>query len=444
MAKKSFQPVPLKLDAIISGGQTIGTLESGKKALAWGGLPGETVVLQPTKSKSSYLEGVVTEVVTPSPERIAARDETSYLSTSPWQIMTFEAEQTAKNELIIQAFTLHGVTLPNQTTMYSDEREWQYRNKVEFSWYSQFDEVTGRDSLDLAFFRRGSKGKIPLDQCSLLPDNMMQTARAVRDRLRQKGVSARQLKTLLIRIDQTGQCVWQLYVKDPDFTELTADDFAVTAAHGAKGGEVIYSDPQSPASRITTRLEKFGDVTLEDTILNVPFRYVAEGFFQINLPVYEQALRDMRQWVTPDKPLLDMYAGVGTIGLTIGTKNTELVEINEHAVSEMRRNIAQLDVAATAILAPSEKALAYITSGKTIVVDPPRAGLHASVVAKLLEALPERIIYLSCNPVTQARDVALLQSAYQIKYHAGYNFFPRTPHIEHLVVLSRLPNHSAA
>ena len=220
----------------------------------------------------------------------------------------------------------------------------------------------------------------------------------------------------------------------------------------AQGGEVIYSDPRSPASRITARLAKFGETTLTGTILGTPFRYACEGFFQVNIPVYEQALRDMQEWVSYPKcttlanndtggenlPVIDLYAGVGTIGLTIGGDNATLIEINESAVAEMQRNITALGrTNARAILAPSEKALDFITPNHVVIVDPPRAGLHADVIAKLLETAPPRIIYLSCNPVTQARDTALLTEKYNIRAHRGYNFFPRTPHVEHLVVLDR-------
>ena len=132
-----------------------------------------------------------------------------------------------------------------------------------------------------------------------------------------------------------------------------------------------------------------------------------------------------------------MYSGVGTIGLTIGGPGTTLVEVNDSAVREMRRNINEAGKDATAVLAASEQALDYITTDKTIIVDPPRAGLHADVVARLLEQTPERIIYLSCNPATQARDVALLLEKYQISHIQGYNFFPRTPHIENLIVLDK-------
>jgi len=136
---------------------------------------------------------------------------------------------------------------------------------------------------------------------------------------------------------------------------------------------------------------------------------------------------------------VDMYSGVGTIGLTIGGEHVTLVEINEHAVKEMQRNIHALgrENNAKAVLAASEQALDYIHPDNLIIVDPPRAGLHADVIDRLLEQLPPRIVYLSCNPVTQARDVASLQQHYRIAWHRGYNFFPRTPHSEHLVVLEK-------
>ena len=427
------------LEKIVGGGQALGTLSDGRKCFVWGGLPNETVTFRVTKKKAHFVEGSVTEVLHASPERIAPRDADSYLSTSPWQIMTFSAEQRYKAALIEEAFKLHAIVLPHKINVYTDGREFQYRNKVEFSWFSERAGESHPDMLDLAFFRRGSKGKIIVSECSLLPPEIIVLAHSVRDILRRKHISARQLKTLLIRSNQQGSCVWQLYIKDRLADAITHEE---AEALSAQGGEVIYSDPRSPASRITARLAKFGVTTLTDTILGTPFRYACEGFFQVNIPVYEQALRDIQEWVScsnsEDPPVLDFYAGVGTIGLTVGGDNVTLIEINESAVAEMQRNITALGrTNARAILAPSEKALDFITPNHVVIVDPPRAGLHADVVAKLLEATPPRIIYLSCNPITQARDTALLTEKYNIRAHRGYNFFPRTPHIEHLVVLDR-------
>lgn len=425
----------LTLDKIVGGGQALGTLADGRKAFVWGGLPGEAVTIQLTKHKHSMVEGIVTEVHTASPERTPPADPDTYLSTSPWQIMTFEAEQRYKSALIEEAFELHNIVLPHPITVYSDNVTERYRNKVELSWYG--DTKDGVDTLDLAFFRRGSKGKVTLDDSILLPEPMIALARAIRDLLHAKGITAHSLKTLMIRCNQAGKCVWQLYLKDSLPSVITVEEAATLPA---QGGELIYSDPRSPASRITERLAAYGDTVLTDTVLGVPFRYACEGFFQVNLPVYEQALRDMQQWVGDSHTVLDLYSGVGSIGLTIGGDHVTLVEINEHAVREMRQNIARLGAHATAVLAPSEKALEYITKDTVVIVDPPRAGLHADVVKRLRKVLPERIIYLSCNPVTQARDVELLGDLYGVAHHRGYNFFPQTPHIEHLVVLEKVLN----
>lgn len=498
MKRQSLETI--HLDKIVGGGQALGTLADGRKCFVWGGLPGETVTVRITKKKSHLVEAVVEEVISPSPDRIQPRDPDSYLSTSPWQIMPLEVEQTYKAQLIDDAFALHNVALPAAIDIYCDNVAYGYRNKVEFSWYSESvvsravsqkksglvsgpelfsdnnqeidadsdREESSIDTLDLAFFRRGSKGKIVVDDTSLAHPAINNLARAIRDLLRHKRVAARQLKTLLVRCDQSGSCVWQLYIKDRLSEIITADE---AASLPAQGGEVIYSDPRSPASRITERLAHFGNTTLIDAILGIPFRYACEGFFQVNIPVYEQALRDMKEWVSressywqlghhqkiirdprkvaqifsevplaADQPILDFYAGVGTIGLTIGGGNVTLVEINTDAVREMQRNIAKLDrTDARAVLAPSEQALDYITGKEIVIVDPPRAGLHPDVIATLLKQLPPRIIYLSCNPVTQARDVALLLQSYQIAWHRGYNFFPRTPHIEHLIILDKKP-----
>ncbi len=424
----------LKLEKIINGGQALGTLDDGRKALVWNGLPGEEVEFEVTKKKSKFVEGIVTHVIGSGVERITPNEPDSYLSTSPWQMMTFEAEQHYKSQLIRESLELHHVDWTELIDVYSDGVEYGYRNKLEFSWFGDTDAISGVDTLDIAFFRRGSKGKITVEGSELAHPNINTLAREIRNLLRTKPITARNLKTLLIRCDQKGNCVWQLYIKDK-IDQLITDDEAT--AFPAQGGEIIYSTHKSPASVITERLASFGDIVLTDTILDTPFRYATEGFFQVNIPVYEQALRDMRQWIGHDT-VLDLYSGVGTIGLTIGGDNVTLVELNEHAVREMRQNITTLDKDATAILAASEQALDYITPDKTIIVDPPRAGLHADVVAKLLETTPPRIIYLSCNPVTQARDVASLLETYTITHLKGYNFFPRTPHIESLIVLDKI------
>lgn len=432
MSIKLLPQVTVRLEKIVGGGQSLGTLDDGRKLFVWGGLPGELVRVQLTKRKSSYAEGIVSEVLEPSLNRVSPKDPTSFLSTSPWQILSLDTEQHYKAALIEEAFELHDLVLPNPITVYTDGRAYAYRNKVEFSWYGDTDTKTGRESLQLAFFKRGSKGKIPVYGSSLLTPSMNELAEAIRALLEAHSVPAYALKTLLIRCNQAGECVWQLYIKDKSFSVLTADN---TTTLPALGGEVIYSNPLSPASVQTKRLLSVGTYSLSDTILGTEFHYAAESFFQVNIPVYEEALRDIRSWIPADTPVLDLYSGVGTIGLTVGGEDVTLVEINESAAREMRRNVAELAVPAKVVHAAAEEVVHTITPEQCVIVDPPRAGLHETVMATLLRVQPSRIIYLSCNPVTQARDVSRLAGVYGIRAHKGYNFFPRTPHNEHLVIL---------
>jgi len=423
---KPFPIVPAQFDKIVGGGQALATLEDGKKLFAWGALPGEEANVQITKKKSRLVEGYVTEVLKASKDRVEARDPESYLSTSPWQIMTMEAEQHYKAALIVEAFEMHSVVLPNPVEVFTDGHEYEYRNKIEFSFWFETD----TQELSLAFFRRGTHGKISVKGTSLASPAINKKAQEVLAVLNEMHVIGRALKTLLIRANADGDVSWQLYVKDPEFAHY---EFISHFENGEKG-QVIFSNPLSPASVITEYLTPH-TVRLADTILGVKFNYATEGFFQINLPVYEQALLDMKTFIPEGKPVLDLYSGVGTIGLTIGGDDLTLVEMNKEAVREMKNNIIELGKKATAVLAASEDVTEYITEDKVIILDPPRAGLHTDVIDRLLEVTPARIVYLSCNPVTQARDVAMLAEKYNVTSHKGYNFFPRTPHIENLVVL---------
>ncbi len=426
---KKFRTENVVCEKIVGGGQALGQLKSGKKVFVWGALPGEKVIAQIYKSKSSFCEAVATEILEKSSERIDARDPDSYLSTSPWQIMNFDYETSQKSQLIREAFELSHVELPNEIVVETDGREFEYRNKIEFSFW--FD--TERETLDLAFFRRGTHGKIPILQTSLAGSTITNASQNILKWLRKVGVEGRALKTLLIRSNRAGDVCAQLYVKDLDVAKTLASNCEIT---NLRNFEIIFSNPKSPASVITEKVFATSDKVLSDEILGVKFNYATEGFFQINLPVYEMALREMKKWITTAKSV-DMYSGVGTIGLTIGGLNPTLVEVNEAAVGEMRRNVSGLGINANVVLAKSEDALEHIDSDADLIVDPPRAGLHDNVCGEILRKLPPRVIYLSCNPVTQARDVAKLCEKYEILHHVGYNFFPRTPHIEHLVILER-------
>jgi len=182
---------------------------------------------------------------------------------------------------------------------------------------------------------------------------------------------------------------------------------------------------------------------LTDKILGYEFSYSPNGFFQINLPEYEKVLRKIKDFIKDQNKVVDLYSGVGTIGLTVaGDKNLTLVEVDKFAHGELLNNIESVKSSTgnseiTGILAKSEDIYDHIEHDSTVIVDPPRSGCDSKLIDTINQKLPEKLVYLSCNPITQVRDLERLTQNYQITDITGYNFFPHTPHIECLVLLER-------
>jgi 23S rRNA (uracil1939-C5)-methyltransferase len=406
---------------LVHGGQGIAELPDGKKVFVWNALPTELVNVRVIKKKRSYSEAIAEEVVTASAERIEPLEE-NYLATSPWQMMTYDAENKYKGDIVRDLFEHEKVVLPTFGEVVHDDRQWNYRNKMEYSFWGD------DDGLHLALHMRGSHGKQIVTGSKLAMPEIDAVASAVVAELNKIQPRAGDLKTIIVRCSQKGDVVAALYTKLESFTKLELPA-------GLQGLRVYHSNPKSPASVPTKLLYELGDATLHDDILGKSFTYDVQSFFQVNLPVYEKALTRIREHTTDDP--VDMYAGAGSIGISVAKQWTQLVELDPATVAMARQNFAASGLDGEVVEASTEKALEYIVSDKPVIFDPPRAGLHAKVVERCLEVLPPQISYLSCNPATQARDLALLQDAYTIDFFEVYNFFPRTPHIETLAILRK-------
>ncbi len=402
MAKKSEKYITerINIQKLISGGQALGQLADGKKIMLWGVLPGEIATkIRVTREKSNYLEGVVEEFEQASEHRIDAKDD-CYLATSPWQILDYDYELAQKKSLLVEILRQQKIdTDCDVSAVETDGREFFYRNKMEYALYFAFED----QKIHLAFHERGSFRKRIVDQSSLEKPEIFAKATQIVDELNANHDEARKYQMILMRADQTGQ---------------------------VSGGLVANYQPRPVFENLT------------DEILGYNYSYSPNGFFQINLPVYEMALREIKKHITTNK-VLDLYAGVGTIGLSVARDhNLTLVESNGAAYQEMQRNCEGTHrflkkSKIQPVLAKSEEALEYIANDQTVIVDPPRAGLDSKVVERILEAEPAVVIYLSCNPITQARDVKNLSEKYQVRQITPFNFFPRTPHLENLIILGR-------
>jgi tRNA/tmRNA/rRNA uracil-C5-methylase (TrmA/RlmC/RlmD family) len=236
------------------------------------------------------------------------------------------------------------------------------------------------------------------------------------------------LKTIIVRCDQKGAVVAALYTKLEKFTELELPS-------ELKGLRVYHSNPKSPASVATKLLYELGDSTLEDALLGTAFRYDVESFFQVNPPMFEKVVSVIKDTCKALPTLTDMYAGVGTIGLSVASSDVQLIELDPASAEMGKYNAAHSNLKAEVIESSAETAVEHIVSDTPVIFDPPRAGLHDKVLTRVLEERPPTVVYLSCNPATHARDLARLQESYTIEFFEIYNFFPRTPHIETLAIL---------
>ena len=420
----------VKCEKFIPGGFALGTADDGKKCFFWNALPGETVTeYKITKNKPSYLEAIATTISNPSPYRVEPRDK-CFLSTSPWQILDYDYELKQKSLLVQEIFREHEISIVPPEVV-TDGRDYHYRNKMEYALY--YDHEKAR--IFPAFHQRGSHQKIPISKSSIERPEILKKALEIIDDLNIRGEEARKYQSLLLRCSQNGEVSGGLYEN--------------------KKPHPIFEN-------------------LKDNILGHEYSYSPNGFFQINLPVYELALLEIKKYIKTDE-VLDLYAGVGTIGLSVARdKNLTLVEVDNFAFGEMCKNVAIEDntergSASTsagrpwqtapwdaddpkgrradrtrvrngnilALLAKSEEVLEYIAPDQTVILDPPRAGCDRKLIDRLLEVSPRQIVYLSCNPATQARDVKILLTKYQIEAIKTFNFFPRTPHIENLIILEK-------
>ena len=384
----------IAIDKLVPGGQGIGINEDGKKGFFWNALPGEVVTEYTiTKSKSHYFEAIATKLENPSAHRIEPKDS-CFLATSPWQIMDYDYELTEKRELLIEQFRQNDITI-SPTNVQTDGKDFFYRNKMEYSLYWD----SAEEIIKPAQHERGSHRKSPLGTSSIERPEIFKKAKEIIDDLNARHEEARKYQSLLLRCDRQGNVEGGLYENrkpHPTFNNLT------------------------------------------DEILGQTYSYSPNGFFQINLPVYELALLEIKKHIETDN-VLDLYSGVGTIGLSVARdKNLTLVECNKFAYAELEKNCE--NTTAQPVLANSEDALEYIAPNQTVVLDPPRAGCDKKLIDKLLEVVPTKLIYLSCNPATQARDVKLLLEKYEIESVTPFNFFPRTPHLENLVILKKSQN----
>ena len=434
----------LTVDRLAYGGNGVARREDGFVVFVAGAVPGDRVRAEVGKSKKGYAEARTVELLEPSPDRIP---EVADHPGAPWQVLPYERQLEVKQEQVEDALTrigrLEGYELE---PIVPALEQWRYRNKLEYSF------GTGDDGeLVCGFHAPGRFDRIlPMTDCMLASERSNAVREQVLAFCRDQGLGAWDrrsqqgfLRNLVVREGRrTGQLQVRLVTSpgkldaDALIDAVDADGLFWTQTAGL--GETTQRGETALLSGIPQLHEQLGDLR---------FLISPDAFFQTNTEMAEVLYGHAAEVAAlrGHERVFDLYCGIGTIGLSLAARAREVigVEIVEAAVADAIEN-ARLNEVTNASFFAGDIRLAMRElverAGKpdVAVIDPPRAGLSQKVVRRIIEAGPQRIVYVSCNPTTLAPNAAqLVEAGWTLRRVRPVDMFPQTPHIECVALLER-------
>jgi 23S rRNA (uracil1939-C5)-methyltransferase len=450
MEKKLHQ---LTIDDLAIDGKAVAHRD-GKVVFLDAGLPGETVLAEITASKPRFDRGVVHEIVEKSPLRIeAVCTHFGICGGCSWQDLEYPEQLKMKKRHVVQCLSrIGGLQDPVVADVLPCESIFNYRNKMEYSFH-----VVNDDDFHLGLHRRGRYDDIfDLKACHLQSDVSNRIVHAVRSLVRQEKIPVYNvnnhtgfLRFLVIRqASRTGQVMviivtslGDLPAQDKLVASLTEQFPQVTTIiHGQNGKKSNIA-----VAEIETIL--YGPGYIEEEILGRRFKIKANSFFQTNSLQAERLYQTAFDLLQPksDARVLDLYCGTGTIGLLLASQVKEVigVELVPDALEMARENAALNGLDNVSFFQGHVKEFLKEMGDdpqafEAVIVDPPRAGLHPKALKRLIRLNSPRILYISCNPATFARDAgSLSQSGYKVTEIRPVDMFPHTRHIELAAVFHR-------
>lgn len=437
----------LAVDSLAHGGNGVAR-HDGYVVFVQGAVPGDRVRARITKSKRDYAEARAVEVIAPSPDRIEPRGPHP---GAPWQVLSYARQLAEKESQVRDALErIGGFEQPPVEPIIPAVHEWRYRNKLEYS----FGEG-GPEGVALGFHRPGRWNEIDDIEDDLLASQRINELRLqVREWCRAEGLDAYDrrsgsgfLRNLVVReSERTGQIQARLVTSPGEFS-------TGTFAAAVEAESVLWTRAAGVAETTrdgeTTTLRGSGSIEEEIAVDGVALRFLIspDAFLQTNTQMAETLYGHVNELADlhGHERVYDLYCGIGTISLALATRAGEVwgIEIVEAAVRDAMQN-ARLNGIDNAhfFAGDARTALRPLIdeAGKAdvVVVDPPRAGLSAKIVRRMLEAEATRIVYVSCNPTTLAPNARqIVDAGYRLETVRPVDMFPQTPHIESVALFVR-------
>lgn len=428
------------------------------------GAPGDVAEVKIDRKKRNYAEGHIEKLTTPSPIRVEPRCEHFTLCGGcRWQHLPYEFQLKCKRQQVVDALErIAKIPHPEVMPILGSENIWEYRNKMEYTFSNKmwltFDQLRSGEEFPerraAGFHIPGAFDKVlDIKRCHLQDDlgNRlrlfikefgMEHDYAFYDLRGQSGF----LRTLMIRIASTGE-VMAVMVFGEDDREKIKTLLDSVAAEFPEITSLLYVVNTKVNDTIADQeiiLFK-GREYIEEEMEGLKFRVGPKSFYQTNSQqayrLYSVA-RDFAK-LSGDELVYDLYTGTGTIACFIAPKVRHVIGIEyvPEAIEDAKVNASVNGLDNTEFYAGDMKNvltadfIAAHGRPDVMIVDPPRAGMHEDVVKVILDAEPKRIVYVSCNPATQARDLALLHEKYDIEAVQPVDMFPHTQHVENVVAL---------
>lgn len=317
-----------------------------------------------------------------------------------------------------------------------------------FGYRLRMDYVCSDDRFGLRM-RRRFFAIIDLQECHLIPPPLFEQVHEVYQFARSIGLpdynvyhNTGFLRYLVVRRNVRDGWLLNMVTSEHEHHESMAQVAAFALGRGATSVWWLHN-PRHADLSFGAVLDQWGVEYFPQYVLDRTLLIGPNTFFQNNVRGFEDILGYVRPFISGAPRLLDYYAGVGTIGITLGEEVGRVVaaEIEPESVALLHRNLALNGMADRVEVRGGDVNDVLVRDrepGDVLVLDPPRAGLGADVCKKLVASGPDRVVYISCNPITQITDVDLLQPAYRVVAARGFDLFPQTYHVENVVVLERM------
>lgn len=453
----------IKIESVAAEGNAIAHVE-GKVLFVPQCVPGDIVNVRVTKKKSGYMEGVVVNMVTPSPLRVEPFcSHYGICGGCKWQPLPYDLQLKYKQQQVEDQLSRIGkLDLPDISPILGSEKTRYYRNKLEFTFsnkrwilnHEDSDALSPVEKLGLGFHVSGFFDKVlDIKECHLQAEPSNAIRLFIREYALEHDLSFFDLReqvgflrNMIVRTSSTKE-VMVIVVFAYEDKELREGLLNAVKEHFIEITSLHYviNGKRNDSISDLDCIYYAGLDCIYEQMEDIKFRIGPKSFYQTNSDQAYRLYSVVREFAAlkGDEIVYDLYTGTGTIALFLSGKAKKVVGIEyvKEAIDDAVINAANNNITNSSFFAGDMKDMLtgeFISvNGRPnlVVLDPPRAGIHPDVAKVLLEAAPERMVYVSCNPASQARDLALLSEKYKVTKVKPVDMFPHTHHVENVVAL---------